>query len=157
MKQITNIYLFLLACIVGIELCMGILVAPIIFRPSEFIGPNVLSHFQSGQLMTQVFLSYNKILLFVSVVAFVYEIINLIKNKNESFRARISAFMLSVIILGLSLLFVFYFTAYIISAQALGAEVTASSEFKSVHGASEITMKIMLLAQVALFFVRAKR
>lgn len=155
MKQITNIYLFLIASIVGVELSAGILVAPVIFGADKFIGEGVLSHFQSGQLMTQVFLGYNKALIFVSVFAFLYEIINLIKNKTESFRPKFSAFMLSLLILGLALLFVFYFTAYILVAQA--AQTTGSDEFMSVHKASEMTMKIMVLAQIALFFIRASK
>lgn len=155
MKQITNIYLFSLAVIVGIELCIGVLVAPVIFHPQNFIGENVLSHIQSGQLMTQVFLGYNKALLFVSGFCFIYELITLIKNKTDNFKLKFSAFMLSVVILGLALLFVFYFTNYILEAQTLNT--TQTSDFAKVHEASEITMKIMVFAQIALFFIRANK
>ncbi|EHT1194916.1 DUF4149 domain-containing protein, partial [Campylobacter jejuni] len=40
--------LFLLASIIGVELILGIVVAPTIFFPQNLIGEGVLSHFQRG-------------------------------------------------------------------------------------------------------------
>ncbi|EAH7779714.1 DUF4149 domain-containing protein, partial [Campylobacter coli] len=50
------INLFLLAAMIGIELILGIVVAPVIFYPANLIGEGVLSHFQSGLMMTQIFI-----------------------------------------------------------------------------------------------------
>ncbi len=105
--------LFLLASIIGVELILGIVVAPTIFFPQNLIGEGVLSHFQSGLMMTQIFIKMGYLLIFVSVVNFLYEIYSLIKDEMK-FQIKFSKFMLSLLILILSLIFVFYFTNTII-------------------------------------------
>ncbi len=108
--------LFLLASIIGVELILGIVVAPTIFFPQNLIGEGVLSHFQSGLMMTQIFIKMGYLLIFVSVVNFLYEIYSLIKDEMK-FKIKFSKFMLSLLILILSLIFVFYFTNTIIELQ----------------------------------------
>ncbi|MGM9997687.1 DUF4149 domain-containing protein [Campylobacter lanienae] len=155
MVKFRSFYLFLLGICIGAELAIGIFMAPVIFYPSQYIGEGVLSHYQSGQLMTQVFLKYNILLIFISSLILLFEIVNL--KGSESFNYKISAFFLSLIIALLAMSFVFYFTPYILQAQKIGAEATATAEFISMHKASEFVMKAMLLAQVALFFIRARK
>ncbi|WP_096016879.1 DUF4149 domain-containing protein [Campylobacter lanienae] len=155
MVKFRSFYLFLLGICIGAELAIGIFMAPVIFYPSQYIGEGVLSHYQSGQLMTQVFLKYNILLIFISSLILLFEIVNL--KGSESFNYKISAFFLSLIISLLAMSFVFYFTPYILQAQKIGAEATATAEFISMHKASEFVMKAMLLAQVALFFIRARK
>ncbi|MCI7363915.1 MAG: DUF4149 domain-containing protein [Campylobacter lanienae] len=155
MVKFRSFYLFLLGICIGSELAIGIFMAPVIFYPSQYIGEGVLSHYQSGQLMTQVFLKYNILLIFISSLILLFEIVNL--KGSESFNYKISAFFLSLIISLLAMSFVFYFTPYILQAQKIGAEATATAEFISMHKASEFVMKAMLLAQVALFFIRARK
>ncbi|AII14543.1 hypothetical membrane protein (DUF4149 domain) [Campylobacter iguaniorum] len=150
-----KIYIFLLAMIVGMEISIGAFLAPVVFFPASIIGEGVLTHFQSGQLMTQVFLKFNNVLLVVSVVAIVYEGLNL-RNKDESFAKKISSFMLALIALILALAFIFYFSAYVVEAQKLGAQATSSVEFAKMHKASELVMKIMMIAQAMLFYIKAK-
>ena len=155
MVKFRSFYLLLLGICIGAELAIGIFMAPVIFYPSQYIGEGVLSHYQSGQLMTQVFLKYNILLIFISSLLLLFEIVNL--KGSESFNYKISAFFLSLIIALLAMSFVFYFTPYILQAQKIGAEATATAEFLSMHKASEFVMKAMLLAQVALFFIRARK
>ncbi|WP_170000421.1 DUF4149 domain-containing protein [Campylobacter sp. RM9328] len=155
MVKFRSFYLFLLGICIGAELAIGIFMAPVIFYPSQYIGEGVLSHYQSGQLMTQVFLKYNILLIFISSLLLLFEIVNL--KGSESFNYKISAFFLSLIIALLAMSFVFYFTPYILQAQKIGAEATVTAEFVSMHKASEFVMKAMLLAQVALFFIRARK
>ncbi|ANE34607.1 hypothetical membrane protein (DUF4149 domain) [Campylobacter hyointestinalis subsp. lawsonii CCUG 27631] len=156
MRNLKNSYLFLLALIIGVEISIGAFLAPVLFFPAKYIGEGVLSLFQSGQLMTQVFLKYNMLLIAVCLVSIIYELINLIKNKEDSFNFKFSAFMLSFIVLGLASSFVFYFTPYIVNAQSLGELATTTNDFARIHKASEIVMKIMIIAQTILFFVRAR-
>ncbi|AIR80240.1 hypothetical membrane protein (DUF4149 domain) [Campylobacter fetus subsp. venerealis 97/608] len=155
MKRIKDLYLFLLGICIGVEIAIGAFLAPIVFFPTKYIGEGVLTHFQSGQLMTQVFLKYNILLLIVCAFCVIYEIINLIKNKDEVFNFKFSTFMLSLINVILGASFVFYFTDYIVNAQNMGAEATQTAAFASVHKVSEVVMKIMMLAQALLFFMRA--
>lgn len=149
-----NIYLFLLAALVGIEISLGIFVAPVIFYPHKFIETGVLTHFQSGILMTQIFLKYNYVLLATSLFAFAFDAISL--RSNDSFGVRISGFMLSFINLGLAVLFVFYFTDFIVQAQAAGEAMTkGNAQFDAIHNLSEWVMKVMMVVQVMLFFLRS--
>ncbi|MCR8685013.1 DUF4149 domain-containing protein [Campylobacter ureolyticus] len=153
MNRILNIYLFLIAILVGLEICAGVFVAPVIFNPANLIGEGVLTHFQSGQIMTEIFLRFNKILLIISILAFIAESINL-ANKNKNFNIKFSTFMLAFINLVLALLFIFYFSNYIVNAQQIGPSMTQTASFAQMHKASEWTMKIMLIAQTFLFFIK---
>lgn len=139
---------------IGTELTLGILVAPVIFFPQNIIGEGVLTHFMSGQMMTKIFLKFNYALLFVSAFVAVSELFDL--RKKLAFSLKFSTFMLSFLNLALALSFVFIFTPFIVQAQSLGAEATQTAEFAKMHSASEYVMKVMLVLQLILFFVKFK-
>ncbi|MGH2267688.1 DUF4149 domain-containing protein [Campylobacter taeniopygiae] len=147
--------LFLLAVMIGIELILGIVVAPVIFYPQNFIGDGILSHYQSGILMTQIFIKMGYLLLIVSIINILFEIFSYFREK-FNFKIKFSKLILSLIILILSLVFVFYFTEQIISMQKLGEQATTSTEFTGIHSASEITLKIILASQIFLYFLSFK-
>ena len=139
---------------IGTELTLGILVAPVIFFPQGIIGEGVLTHFMSGQMMTKIFLKFNYVLLFISAFVAVSELFDL--RKKLAFSLKFSTFMLSFLNLALALSFVFIFTPFIVHAQSLGAEATQTEEFAKMHSASEYVMKVMLVLQLILFFVKFK-
>ena len=139
---------------IGTELTLGILVAPVIFFPQNIIGEGVLTHFMSGQMMTKIFLKFNYVLLFVSAFVAVSELFDL--RKKLAFSLKFSTFMLSFLNLALALSFVFIFTPFIVQAQSLGADATQTEEFAKMHSASEYVMKVMLVLQLILFFVKFK-
>ncbi|TKX30029.1 DUF4149 domain-containing protein [Campylobacter estrildidarum] len=140
---------------IGIELIIGIVVAPIIFYPQNFIGEGILSHFQSGILMTQIFIKMGQLLIIISTINVLFEILSCFKVQVK-FQLKFSKLILSILILILSLVFVFYFTNQIISMQTLGEQATSSSDFASIHNASEITIKIILIMQIFLYFLSFK-
>ncbi|QKF63361.1 DUF4149 domain-containing membrane protein [Campylobacter mucosalis] len=151
---IKNIYLFFLAGLVGMEIALGVFVAPAIFYPQRFGLEGVLTHFQSGIIMTQIFIKYNYFLLFVSLFAILFELINL--RKDECKHVKISSLALAFINLALALIFIFYFTDFILQAQAKGEVATiANAEFNAIHKASEYVMKLMMAAQTLLFFLKS--
>ena len=139
---------------IGTEITLGILVAPVIFFPQNIIGEGVLTHFMSGQMMTKIFLKFNYVLLFVSAFVAVSELFDL--RKKLAFSLKFSTFMLSFLNLALALSFVFIFTPFIVQAQGLGAEATQTAEFAKMHSTSEYVMKVMLVLQLILFFVKFK-
>ncbi|EAH7025096.1 DUF4149 domain-containing protein [Campylobacter coli] len=149
------INLFLLATMIGIELILGIVVAPVIFYPANLIGEGVLSHFQSGLMMTQIFIKMGYLLIFVSIINLLFEIYSFAKE-DMKFQIKFSKLMLTILILILSLVFVLYFTNTIIELQNLGEQATKSQEFLSIHNASEVVIKIILLMQVFLYFLSFK-
>ena len=149
------INLFLLAAIIGVELVLGVVVAPVIFYPQNILGNGVLSHFQSGLMMSEIFIKMGYALIIVSLFNFLFELYSCFKEKTK-IQLKISKLILSVLILILSLVFVFYFTNTIISMQNLGEQMTASNEFNAIHSASEVSIKIILLMQVFLYFLSFK-
>ncbi len=154
MRAIFSIYIFIIAALIGIELSLGALVAPVVFFPQQIIGDGVLSHFQSGKLMSEIFVKYGGILIAVSVICLVFEMINFNNNKLQSFRLRLSTLMLTLVNIILALLFVLYFTDYVINAQKIGAEATTTPEFAQIHAASEWCMKLIIVFQTVLFFAK---
>ena len=139
---------------IGTELTLGILVAPVIFFPQSIIGEGVLTHFMSGQMMTKIFLKFLLVLIFVSAFVAVSELFDL--RKKLAFSLKFSTFMLSFLNLALALSFVFIFTPFIVQAQSLGADATQTAGFAKMHSASEYVMKVMLVLQLILFFVKFK-
>lgn len=149
-----SVYFLLLGALIGIELALGALVAPTIFYPQSILGEGVLTQFQSGKLMATIFVKFNYALLVVSVIAALYEFVSF--RSSVKFAVKFSANMLCAINLSLALSFVFYFTPYIMDAQAAGEAATQTAEFRRMHVASEWTMKLMLFAQLVLFFIKFK-
>ncbi|MDA3074235.1 MULTISPECIES: DUF4149 domain-containing protein [unclassified Campylobacter] len=154
MKAIFSIYILALGALIGIELSLGALVAPTIFYPQSLIGEGVLSHFQSGQMMSAIFVKYNAILMPISIICLIFEMVNFNNNKSQPFNLKLSTLMLALINLILATLFVLYFTEFILDAQKLGEAGTQTAEFAQIHKASEWCAKLMIIAQTVLFFLK---
>lgn len=148
-KNIYITYLLLLGVCIGVELSVGVLVAPVIFYPTQFLGDGILTHFQSGILMTQIFLRFNIIFIFITIFLLIYEAYAYFVKRGD-----ILSSVLVFLILCCAILFVLYYTPFIVEAQAIGAEATASEKFTNMHKGSEIVLKIAVIGQIALFFRR---
>ncbi|MCD8478315.1 MAG: DUF4149 domain-containing protein [Sulfurospirillum sp.] len=85
MKSFTLLYLGFLGIAIGVEIAAGALVAPIIFFPQKYLGEGVLTHFQSGILMTQVFLKMNILIGFVALYSIIYEVQVMMARKIMTF------------------------------------------------------------------------
>lgn len=147
-KSFLSVYIVLVGMALGVELCAGAFVAPIIFFPSGYLGEGVLTHFQSGILMTQVFLKSNMLLGLVAFYGIVFEVIAWITKQNKdvlSLSLSFSGFILTV-------LFLFYYTPFIVDAQR--ALTTESEVFFKMHKESELVMKSLMMVQLVLMFRR---
>ena len=69
-RMVTMAYLILLGAMLGAGLYAGIVVAPVTFNTDQWIGSEVLTQFQEGQIMTENFLrlSYLVNVVIVSVI-----------------------------------------------------------------------------------------
>ncbi len=148
-KSITASYLLFLGAIVGIEFACGALIAPVIFYPSAYIGEGVLSHFQSGLLMTQVFLRFNLILMGFITLAWGFELYMFKLKKHDRYTIGLLA-LISIC----AYLFVFYYTPHILEAQKMGESAIKTADFASYHKQSEMSMKALIMLQIALLFRR---
>ncbi len=148
-RSVSMVYFLILGTIIGVELAAGALLAPVIFYPSAYIGEGVLSHFQSGVLMTQIFLKLNIILFASVIIAWAYEVYMLKFGTKD-----IISFFFVIFISICAYMFIFYFTPYMVEAQQHGEQAIKTKEFAAIHQASEIDMKVLMMLQVTLFFRR---
>lgn len=151
MRSIMVIYLVMLGIAIGVEIAAGAFIAPIIFFPQKYLGDGVLTHFQSGILMTQVFLKMNLLIGFVALFSIIYEVQVWMMFKNYD----LLSFLLSIAIVIATGLFLFYYTPFIVHAQQLGSAETTTELFAKMHKQSEWVMKALMLAQFGLFVRRS--
>lgn len=149
-RSFITLYMALVGICIGVELAAGAFVAPVIFHPERYLESDVLSHFQSGILMTQVFLKTNMVLSAVALYGIVFETIAWVQKNNKD----IFAFGCTFSILLLTALFVLYYTPFIVEAQKLGSMATTSEAFDKMHKESELVMKLLMVSQIGLFLRR---
>ncbi len=150
MKSLTVIYLAIIGIAIGVEIAAGAFIAPVIFFPQKYLGDGVLTHFQSGILMTQVFLKMNLLIGFVALYSIIYEVQVFMARKNYDF----FSFIASLAVVILTGLFLFYYTPFIVHAQQLGALETTTEAFATMHKQSEWVMKALMLSQFGLLIRR---
>lgn len=150
MKSMMIVYMTLLGLALGVELAAGAFIAPVIFFPQKYLGEGVLTHYQSGILMTQVFLKTNMLLCIVGLFAFCSEISAWIRKKYHDVFSTIC--MIGILLL--TSIFVFYHTPFIVEAQQQGAHATITEAFNAIHKQSEFVMKSLMVLQISLLFRR---
>ena len=138
-------YLIFLSAVLGAGLFAGIVVAPVTFHTEQWLGSEVLTQFQEGQIMTENFLrlSYLVNVLLVSVV--LYEGYKFKKFERDTLTQVATFFVLAT-----GLLFSQYYIPDIIAMQEQGVEATKAVAFINTHKGSEINFKIFSLALLIL-------
>ena len=144
-RIVTMTYLIFLSAVLGAGLFAGIVVAPVTFHTEQWLGSEVLTQFQEGQIMTENFLrlSYLVNVLLVSVV--LYEGYKFKKFERDTLTQVATFFVLAT-----GLLFSQYYIPDIIAMQEQGVEATKSVAFINTHKGSEINFKIFSLALLVL-------
>lgn len=157
MKKITNIYIFIIAILIGVEFSLGAIVAPTIFYPTSPNLANVLNKFLSGTLMSEIFIKYNSFLIVISIIILVYEMVNFNNNLKQNFAKRLFTLLLGAFNLALAITFILYFSDFILNAQKEGIEATQTAKFALIHKLSEYSMILMMLIQTILFFIKLSK
>ncbi|QQW78885.1 DUF4149 domain-containing protein [Helicobacter pylori] len=144
-----GVYLLLLGILGGSLITLGMMVAPIVFKAPSILPEFNLTLFESGKLMSQIIVRFNFLLGAIGFVVLLYEIISFIYDKRS-----LVYLILGVAIGVLCLLFVFYYTPYILNAQKVGEAAIQSTEFARSHAQIEWLFKELLVLVCALFFLR---
>ncbi|MGL2516374.1 DUF4149 domain-containing protein [Helicobacter pylori] len=144
-----GVYLLLLGILGGSLITLGMMVAPIVFKAPSILPEFNLTLFESGKLMSQILVRFNFLLGAIGFVVLLYEIISFIHSKRS-----LVYLILGVAIGTLCLLFVFYYTPYILNAQKVGEAAIQSNEFARSHAQSEWLFKELFVLVCALFFLR---
>ncbi|GAA9510046.1 DUF4149 domain-containing protein [Helicobacter pylori] len=142
-----GVYLLLLGILSGSLITLGMMVAPIVFKAPSILPEFNLTPFESGKLMAQIFVRFNYVLGAIGFVVLLYEIISFIYYKRS-----LVYLILGVAIGALCLLFVFYYTPYILNAQKAGEVALQSAEFARSHAQSEWLFKELFVLVCTLFF-----
>lgn len=143
--MVTMGYLILLSAVLGAGLFAGIVVAPVTFHTEQWLGADVLTRFQEGQIMTENFLRLSFLVNVLIVFVVVYEGYKFKKFERDTVTQVATFFVLAT-----GLLFSQYYIPDIISMQEQGVEMTKSVAFINTHKGSEINFKIFSLALLVL-------
>lgn len=143
--MITMAYLVLLGAMLGAGLYAGIVVAPVTFNTDQWLGSDMLTRFQEGQIMTENFLRLSYLVNVVLVTVILYEGYKFKKFERDTLTQVATFFVLAT-----GLLFSQYYIPDIIAMQNQGVEATKSVAFINTHKGSEINFKIFSLALLVL-------
>ena len=143
--MVTMAYLILLSAMLGAGLFAGIVVAPVTFHTDQWLGADILTRFQEGQIMTENFLRLSYIVNVVLVSVVLYE-----GYKFKKFERDIVTKVETFFVLATGLLFSQYYIPDIIEMQGQGVKMTESLAFINTHKGSEINFKIFSLALLVL-------
>jgi len=148
----TMTYIIVLATVLGAGLLAGIVVAPTIFHSEVLLGSELLSKFQEGLLMTNVFEKLAYAVNFLVIVVILYEVI-----KYKAFESDRWSLMTTFLVAGTGLMFTSYYIPDILEMQALGEAVTQSDAFLNTHKGSEINFKIFAFSSLVLLILNLRK
>jgi glucose-6-phosphate-specific signal transduction histidine kinase len=146
------LYIIFLGFALGAIAIAGAITAPVIFHANDFLAEDVLSHFQSGIIMTEIFVRLNYILFILVFFVLFMEIRDYLKFKRDAI-----SLTFGFIVVFTALLFVLYYTPFILEAQAIGPAATQSEAFEGMHKGSELDFKILLFALLGLLVTKLVR
>ncbi len=142
-------YLLLLGASFGAVLVLGIIVASVVFNSEHYLATALLSHYNEGILMGEIFHRFSYWIYGLSMAVLVYEVLEYRALRRDGI-AQIAA----LVVIGTSLMFSGVYAPKILEMQALGIAATQSDAFDALHKASELDFKILALALGVLFFRR---
>jgi len=141
----TMVYLILLSATLGAGLFAGIVVAPVTFHTEQWLGGEVLSHFQEGLIMTQNFVKLSYLVDVTVIAVALYE-----GYKYKMFERDTITQVATFFVIATGLMFGHYYLPDILTMQMAGEEMTKSAVFINTHKGSEINFKIFSLALLVL-------
>jgi len=141
----TIAYLVLLGMTLGAGLFAGVVVAPVAFHTEQWLGAEVLTHYQEGLIMTQNFVRLSYLVNFALLAVFLYE-----GYKYKKFERDTITQVATFFVFATGLLFAHYYIPDILTMQMAGEEMTESAAFVSTHKGSEINFKIFSMALLVL-------
>jgi uncharacterized membrane protein len=144
-RMATMAYLILLSAMLGAGLFAGVVVAPVTFNTEAWLGADILTRFQEGQIMTENFLRLSYLVNVVIVSVVLYE-----GYKYKKFERDRVTTVATFFVLATGLLFAHYYIPDIIEMQKQGVEMTQSEVFINTHKGSEINFKIFSVALLVL-------
>jgi uncharacterized membrane protein len=144
------IYLLLIAMTAGAVLVLGAFVAAVVFHSEVYLTLPLLSRYEEGKIMGEIFRRFSYWGYFLAIVITVYEV-SRYKVMQIDKISILSAFGA----IGTLLLFSGVYTPKILEYQSQGEAIMMQNSFEALHKASELDFKFLLLSLLILFGRRA--
>ena len=142
-------YLLLIAMSAGAVLVLGVFVAAVVFHSEAYLTLPLLSRYEEGKIMGEIFRRFTYWSYFMAAVIAVYEV-----SRYKVMQIDKVAILSALGSIGTLLLFSAVYTPKILEYQARG-EAAIDESFEALHKASEIDFKILLVMLLILFSRRA--
>jgi len=146
------VYLILLGATLGAGLFAGIVVAPVTFHTEQWLGSEILSHYQEGLIMTENFVKLSYLVDFTLICVALYE-----GYKYKKFERDTITQIATFFVLATGLMFSHYYLPDILNMQLAGEKMTQSAAFINTHKGSEINFKIFSLALLVLMIQNMRK
>jgi len=143
-------YLLTIAMTAGAVVILGVFVAAVIFHSELYLSVPLLSRYEEGKIMGEIFRRFTYWSYFATAVIAVYEI-----SKYKVMQIDKISILSALGSIGTLLLFSAVYTPKILEYQSQGEAVMMDHSFEALHKASEIDFKILLVTLLILFFRRA--
>lgn len=143
------LYLLLIAMTAGAVLILGAFVAAVVFHSELYLTLPILSRYEEGKIMGEIFHRFTYWAYFMTVIIALYEV-----SRYKVMQIDKVAILSALGSIGTLLLFSAVYTPKILEYQAKGAAAIDES-FEALHKASEIDFKILLVMLLVLFCRRA--
>jgi uncharacterized membrane protein len=143
------IYLLLIAMTAGAVLVLGAFVAAVVFHSEIYLTLPLLSRYEEGKIMGEIFRRFTYWAYFMSAVIAIYEV-----SRYKVMQIDKISILSALGSIGTLLLFSAVYTPKILEYQARG-EAAIDASFEALHKASEIDFKILLVMLLVLFIRRA--
>ncbi len=134
-------YLMLLGITLGIGISAGVFAAPVIFHADDLLGGGVLTHYQEGLIMTQIFMKSNIIVNITCAAILVAEGYHFLRFYRDQI-----TFYSAFVTVWSGFMFTLYYTPQILEFQAQGESILENELFQKAHIASEWDFKIFVVA-----------
>lgn len=148
----TMVYLVLLGIMLGAGLFAGVVVAPVTFNTVNWLGAEVLTHYQEGQIMTENFVRLTWLVDITVVAVALYEGYKY-KMGERDWTTLAAAFF----VVATGVMFGHYYLPDILSMQQAGEAMTQSQAFINTHKGSEVNFKIYSFALLVLMVQNMRR
>lgn len=142
-------YLLLIAMTAGAVLVLGVFVAAVVFHSEAYLTLPLLSRYEEGKIMGEIFRRFTYWGYFMAVAIAVYEV-----SRYKVMQIDKVAILSALGSLSTLLLFSAVYTPKILEYQSRG-EAAIDESFEALHKASEIDFKILLVMLLILFCRRA--
>jgi len=147
--MINTLYLLCIGLTIGAVAVLGAVVAAVVFHSEIFLSVPLLSRYEEGKIMGEIFRRFSYWGYFMAALIAIYEV-----SRYKVMQIDKISILSGLGSIGTLLLFSAVYTPKILEYQGQGEAVMMDHAFDALHKASEIDFKILLVMLCILFIRR---